>query len=126
MPGAPSRRPQRHGRNQHHCSRVAGPKMALPLDFMASVLVTLFVVVDPIGLVPTFLAITGGLPRTARRQVAVRAALIAFAILTGSALIRRLAAADDVDLASRLPDRGRPAAVFHRVRDGVRPAHDAS
>jgi multiple antibiotic resistance protein len=61
--------------------------MALPLDFMASVLVTLFVVVDPIGLVPTFLAITGGLPRTARRQVAVRAALIAFAILTGSALI---------------------------------------
>src|SRR3954454_4949742 len=61
--------------------------MALPLDFMASVLVTLFVVVDPIGLVPTFLAITGGLARTARRQVALRACLIAFAILTGSALI---------------------------------------
>src|SRR6185312_16789792 len=39
------------------------------------------------GLTPAFLGGTGGLPRAARRQVALRACLIAFAILTGSALI---------------------------------------
>src|SRR5882724_12130921 len=60
---------------------------ALPLDFLVSALVTLFVVVDPIGLTPAFLGITAGLPRPARRQVAIRACLIAFAILTGAALI---------------------------------------
>jgi len=47
----------------------------------------LFVVVDPIGLTPTFLAVTDELPRTARRSVAVRASIIAGAILAGSALI---------------------------------------
>ena len=61
--------------------------MSFPLDFAVSVLVTLLVVVDPVGLTPTFIGITAGLPRAARRQVALRAALIAFAILTGSALI---------------------------------------
>jgi len=60
---------------------------ALPLDFIVSALVTLFVVVDPIGLVPAFVGITGGLPRSARRQVALRASLIAFVILGGAALI---------------------------------------
>jgi multiple antibiotic resistance protein len=49
--------------------------------------VTLLVVVDPIGLVPTFIGITEGLPRHARRAVALRACLIAAAILAGSALI---------------------------------------
>ena len=60
---------------------------ALPLDFLVSALVTLFVVVDPVGLTPAYLGITTGLPRAARRQVALRACLIAFAILTGAALI---------------------------------------
>jgi multiple antibiotic resistance protein len=60
---------------------------ALPLDFMVAALVTLLVVVDPIGLIPAFIGLTGGLPRGARRQVALRAALIAFAILAGAALI---------------------------------------
>jgi multiple antibiotic resistance protein len=60
---------------------------ALPLEFIIPALVTLLVVVDPIGLVPAFLGLTSGLPRPARRQVAVRAAIIAFAILSGSALI---------------------------------------
>lgn len=58
-----------------------------PLDYMVAALVTLLVVVDPIGLTPAFLGITAGLPRTARRQVAIRACLIAFAILTGAALV---------------------------------------
>ena len=59
---------------------------ALPLDYMVAALVTLLVVVDPIGLAPTFLGITAGLPRATRRQVALRACLIALAILAGAAL----------------------------------------
>ena len=59
---------------------------ALPLDFVVAALVTLLVVVDPVGLTPAFLGVTAGLPRAARRQVALRACLIAFAILTGAAL----------------------------------------
>jgi multiple antibiotic resistance protein len=59
---------------------------ALPLDFIVSALVTIVVVVDPIGLVPAFLAVTHGLPQQSRRHVALRACLIATAILAGSAL----------------------------------------
>jgi multiple antibiotic resistance protein len=58
-----------------------------PLDFTISALVTLFVVVDPIGLAPTFLAVTEGLPRRAKRSVALRASIIAGAILIGVALL---------------------------------------
>jgi multiple antibiotic resistance protein len=58
---------------------------ALPVDYLISTFVTLFVVVDPVGLVPTFVAITHGLPRSARRQIAIRASLIAAAILIGTA-----------------------------------------
>jgi multiple antibiotic resistance protein len=57
------------------------------INFLVSAFVTLVIVLDPIGLAPTFLAVTHGLPRTARHQVAVRAALIAACILAGSALI---------------------------------------
>jgi len=59
----------------------------MPVNFAVSALITLFVVVDPVGLTPTFLAVTDGLPRAARRSVAMRASLIAGAILIGSALI---------------------------------------
>jgi multiple antibiotic resistance protein len=59
----------------------------MPIEFLISALVTLLVVVDPIGLVPTYLAITNGLPAKARRSVALRACLIAAAILAGSALV---------------------------------------
>jgi len=59
----------------------------LPLDFLVSALVTLLVVVDPIGLVPAFLAVTHGLPEKSRPQVALRACLIATVILAGAALI---------------------------------------
>ncbi len=57
------------------------------LNYAVSALLTLFVVVDPIGLAPTFLAVTHGLPRGARRSVAVRASVIAGVILIGAALI---------------------------------------
>ncbi len=59
----------------------------MPLDFAISALVTLLVVVDPIGLAPTFLAVTEGMPPAARRNVALRASVIAGAILIGTALI---------------------------------------
>lgn len=59
----------------------------MPLDYAISALLTLFVVVDPVGLVPTFLAVTEDLPRQARRSVAVRSSLIAGAVLIGTALI---------------------------------------
>ncbi len=56
------------------------------LEFFISALVTLLVVVDPVGLVPSYIAVTTGLPAKARRSVALRACLIAGAILAGSAL----------------------------------------
>ena len=59
----------------------------MPLDFAISALLTLLVVVDPVGLVPTFLAVTEDLPRPARRSVALRSSIIAGAILIGTALI---------------------------------------
>jgi multiple antibiotic resistance protein len=57
------------------------------LDFAISALLTLFVVVDPVALAPTFLVVTDRMPRKSRRDVAVRASIIAGAILIGAALI---------------------------------------
>ena len=59
----------------------------MPIDYLVSALVTLVVVVDPVGLVPTFLAVTHGLPQQARQRIAVRASIIAAAILAGTALL---------------------------------------
>ena len=59
----------------------------MPVEFLISALVTLLVVVDPVGLVPAFLAVTHERPDAFRRQVALRACLIAGAILIGAALI---------------------------------------
>jgi len=59
----------------------------MPAEFPVSAFFTLFVVVDPIGLVPSFIAVTHGLPIRAQRSVALRASLIAAAVLAGSALI---------------------------------------
>src|SRR5580658_8900662 len=59
----------------------------MPIDYAVSALLTLFVVVDPIAMAPTFLVVTEGMPRASRRDVAVRASIIAGAILIGAALI---------------------------------------
>jgi multiple antibiotic resistance protein len=59
----------------------------MPIEFLISALVTLIVVVDPVGLVPTFLAITERMSAAVRRKVALRASFIAGAILIGVALI---------------------------------------
>src|SRR5579864_8052416 len=62
-------------------------KEPMPLEYLVSAVVTLIVVVDPVGLVPTFLAVTTGIPDTARREVALRATIFAGAILAGTALV---------------------------------------
>jgi multiple antibiotic resistance protein len=59
----------------------------MPLEFLISALVTLLVVVDPVGLVPAYLGVTDGLSSGIRRRVAWRACLIAGAILLGAAMI---------------------------------------
>ena len=59
----------------------------MPPEFFISALVTLLVVVDPVGLVPIFTSLTARLPVPARRRVAIRASLIALLILCGAALI---------------------------------------
>jgi len=50
-------------------------------DFLASALVTLLVTLDPPGLAPIFLSLTEGMSRAERRQVAIRACIIAFGTL---------------------------------------------
>jgi multiple antibiotic resistance protein len=59
----------------------------MPLDYLVSALVTLLVVVDPVGLAPTFLAVTHGLPAKARSRTGLRACIIAGAILAGTAAV---------------------------------------
>ncbi len=50
--------------------------------FALTAFVTLFVVVDPIGLAPVFVALTGGMEARARQLVALRAVAIAAILLT--------------------------------------------
>jgi multiple antibiotic resistance protein len=59
----------------------------MPLDYLISALVTLLVVVDPVGLAPIFLAVTSDLPAPARQRIAMRSSIIAGAILAGTALV---------------------------------------
>jgi multiple antibiotic resistance protein len=57
------------------------------LDQALSSFVTIFVTIDPPGLAPLFLALTAGMSRAERTQVAMRAVIIAFVILVLFALI---------------------------------------
>lgn len=52
------------------------------IDNIFNAFVTLLVTIDPPGLAPLFLALTVGMSRTERLQVALRASLIALIILT--------------------------------------------
>jgi multiple antibiotic resistance protein len=63
----------------HH--RYTIEKTATMLDFALSAFVTLLLVVDPVGLVPAFLAATAGMPEAVKRTLAWRAPLIAASIL---------------------------------------------
>lgn len=55
------------------------------LSDLATAFVTLLVVVEPAGLAPIFLAATARETKAARAQIALRACLYAFLILTGAA-----------------------------------------
>ena len=50
-------------------------------NFLITAFVALFVVIDPIGLAPLFVALTSGMSSTQRRRIAVRATLVAVGIL---------------------------------------------
>ena len=68
-----------------------GPSMIH--DFAAAALVTLLVTLDPPGLAPIFLSVTRGMSPAERRVVAIRASIIAFALLAffafaGDALLK--------------------------------------
>ena len=51
-------------------------------DQMFNALVTLMVTIDPPGLAPLFLVLTRGMDRSQRRQVAIRASIISFGVLS--------------------------------------------
>ena len=55
------------------------------LEFLKTAFVTMLVTLDPPGLAPVFIGLTLGMPKAAQREVALRAAIIAFAILAAFA-----------------------------------------
>ncbi len=57
----------------------------MSLDFFKTAFVTLLVTVDPPGLAPVFLGLTYGMAQSVKREIALRATLIAFAILAAFA-----------------------------------------
>ncbi|MEZ5841874.1 MAG: MarC family protein [Hyphomicrobiales bacterium] len=62
----------------------------MPIEFLTQALVTLFVTIDPIGMAPVFLAVTRGMTGEQRRQTAVRAVVIAGAVLVMFAFLGQL------------------------------------
>jgi len=69
------------------------------LTYQFKTLTTLFVVVDPIALVPIYLATVSGLDPAQQRAVAIRACAVACAILVGAAVVgARLLAALGIGL----------------------------
>ncbi|MGR3660616.1 MAG: MarC family protein [Paracoccaceae bacterium] len=54
----------------------------MELDVLIPALVTLFVVIDPIGMAPMFVALTKGADKAHRRAVAIRSCMIAIGLLT--------------------------------------------
>jgi multiple antibiotic resistance protein len=58
----------------------------MALDFLKTALVTLLVTLDPPGLAPLFIGLTLGMTPAAKREVALRACIIAFVILAAFAL----------------------------------------
>ncbi len=53
---------------------------------LISALVTLFVVIDPVGLCPIFVGLTAEMPMKLKRKIGLEACVIAFFVLAGSAL----------------------------------------
>jgi multiple antibiotic resistance protein len=60
-----------------------------------TIFLAIFIVVDPFGIVPVFISLTGGLLPARRRAIILKATIVAFAVLclfifTGNALLRFL------------------------------------
>lgn len=55
--------------------------------FLVTAFASLFVVIDPVGLAPLFVALTRGQPDGRRRAVGLRACILAFALLVAFALL---------------------------------------
>ena len=50
----------------------------MEIDFLITSFVALFVIIDPIGLTPLFVALTQGMSAKARRNITIRAIGVAF------------------------------------------------
>lgn len=59
----------------------------MPIEWLINSFTTMFVIMDPIGLAPIFLALTQGMSNADRRAIAWRATLVAAFILTFFALV---------------------------------------
>ncbi len=92
----------------------------MPLDYFVNALVTLVVTVDPVGLVPAFLAVTHGVPAPARQSVVDKGLPDRGRHPRRHRPRRRMAARAARDLLAGLPHRRRPAAALGGLRDGVR------
>ena len=57
-------------------------EMLPSLDVILNALVTLFVMIDPVGNAPIFLGLTAGMTTVARRSIAIRGSVVAFLVLT--------------------------------------------
>lgn len=56
------------------------------MTFFFQAFVTLFVIIDPPGIVPVFLGLTRGRPPRTRRRLAAQAAIVAFGVIVAFAL----------------------------------------
>lgn len=56
------------------------------MEFLVTAFVTLFVIIDPIGLAPIFIALTRGMSREERHRVGLRALSLGFVILAAFGL----------------------------------------
>ncbi len=54
----------------------------MDMDLALNIFATLFVTIDPLGMMPIFIALTQGMSAAQRRTVAFRSAIIAFGLLT--------------------------------------------
>jgi multiple antibiotic resistance protein len=70
-------------------------------NYLLNAIITLFVTVDPVGLAPLFVAMTAGMARAEQHAIAVRATIVATAILVTFALFgERLLAFLGISLAA--------------------------
>ena len=72
---------QKNGRSPQLDRNGIDANMTLDTAYMITALVTMFVVIDPIGIAPLFLALTSGMTPAERRKVALHACLVAGLVL---------------------------------------------